>query len=61
MSLKELREKAGLKQAEVAKELNVDQTAVSNWERGVNKPLKKYHEQLAGLYNCSKEELLRGE
>lgn len=61
MSLKELREKAGLKQAEVAKELNVDQTAISNWERGVNKPLKKYRPKLAGLYNCSEDDLLRGE
>lgn len=38
MSLKELRERAQLRQVDVAERLEVDQAAVSNWERGVNKP-----------------------
>lgn len=38
MSLRTLRQHAGLTQSELGKKLNVDHAAVSNWERGVNKP-----------------------
>lgn len=37
MNLKELRERAGLKQADVAKKLYVTVSAVCNWEIGANK------------------------
>lgn len=58
LTLKELREKAGKTQAEVARKLRVDQSAVSNWERGINPPLRKYHRKLANLYGVTVEELL---
>ena len=61
MTLKERRITVGLKQEEVAKELEVDQTAVSNWENGKNVPLKKYQEKLAKLYNCTVEDLIEKE
>lgn len=50
MNLRELRKRAGLSQYDVGKQLNVDQAAVSNWERGKNTPLRKYHDHLAYLY-----------
>ena len=57
MNLRELRKNAGLSQTAVAKKLNVDQAAISNWERGINPPLKKYHKKLAKLYGVSKEQI----
>lgn len=58
MNLRELRERANLRQIDVAKRLNVDQAAVSNWENGKNAPLRKYHKKLAKLYGCTVDELL---
>lgn len=56
-SLADLRNRAGLTQQEVAARLLVDQTAVSNWERGSNPPLKKYRPQLCEIYNTDLTEL----
>ena len=58
MTLKERRQKAGLLQADVAERLEVDQTAVSKWETGKSKPVKKYLKKLAVLYDCSVDDLL---
>lgn len=58
MRIRFFRERAGLRQADVAKKLDVDQTAVSNWELGKSKPLRKYHKKLAKLFSCTVEELL---
>lgn len=57
MRLKELRLKAGLTQAEVAKELNVNQSAVHLWETGRTRIARKHHENLARLYGVTVEEL----
>lgn len=57
MTLRELRESALLKQEEVAKKLKVDQSAVSNWERGTSKPLRKYRKKLSKLYGVTEEVL----
>ena len=51
------RLKAGLTQEQVAKELDVDTSAISNWERGKNLPLKKYRLKLRALYHATEEEL----
>lgn len=59
MNIKARRLEAGLTQAQLAKKLNVDQTAVSRWESGETKPLKKYHKKLAKVLGCSVEELLQ--
>ena len=58
MNIRSFREAAGLRQSDLAKKLDVDQTAVSNWELGKAKPLRKYHKKLAKLLNCTVEELL---
>lgn len=56
-SLADLRNRAGLTQQEVAARLLVDQTAVSNWERGYNPPLRKYRPQLCEIYATDMTEL----
>ena len=61
MNIRIYREAAGLRQADVAKKLDVDQTAVSNWELGKTKPLRKYHKKLAKMFGCTVEELLADE
>lgn len=55
MTLRDMRYHALLKQEEVAKKLNVDQSAISNWERGTARPCRKYHKKLARLYGVSPE------
>ena len=61
LTLKQLRENAGLRQVDVGKKLNVDQTAVSRWESGDTRPSRKYHKKLAKLYGCTVDDLLRQE
>lgn len=61
MRIRFFRVRAGLRQADVAKKLDVDQTAVSNWELGKSKPLRKYHKKLAKLFGCTVEELFSAE
>lgn len=58
LTLKELRTRAGLRQDDVAKKLDVNQAAVSRWEAGETKPSRKYHKKLAKLYGCTVDELL---
>lgn len=59
MRLRELRERAGLRQADVGKKLCVDQTTVCKWESGLSKPLKKYRKKLARLYGCTVDDLFK--
>lgn len=61
MTLKERREQAGLLQTDVARKLKVDQSAVSRWESGSSKPVRKYQKPLAKLYGCTVDELLKKE
>lgn len=56
--LLELRRKAGLTQEQLAKKLGIDQTAVSNWERGKCTPLQKFRKKLVKVLNCTLEDLL---
>ena len=60
MTLEERRFAAGLRQVDVAKKLDVTQSAVSRWESGVANPLMKYRKKLARLYGCTVDELLEG-
>lgn len=57
MNIRELRLKAGLTQAQLAKKMNVDQAAVSRWESGETRPLRKCHRKLAKVLGCTEEEL----
>lgn len=58
MTLREFRLNAGLRQEDVAKLLDLNQAAVSYWESGKTKPLKKHCKKLAKLYGCTVDELL---
>lgn len=53
MTLRELRENAGVTRAQVSKKLNVDLSCLSHWEVGNWKPGRKYHKALAKLYGCT--------
>lgn len=58
MTLREMRENVHLRQEDVARRLNVDQSAVSKWEAGKATPCRKYHNKLAKLYGVSVDDLL---
>lgn len=58
MTLKERRLAAGLRMRDVAKKLDVTIAAVSNWECGHNKIMRKHQKKLAKLYKCTVEELM---
>lgn len=59
MDMRELREKKGLTQKQVAKELGVDQSTVSLWEQGVCYPRVGNLRKLAKLYGVSVDRLLK--
>ena len=58
--IKTLREKAGLKQADLARKLNVGQSAVSMWETGLAMPRTDKLPELAEILGCTVDELLKG-
>lgn len=57
MSIRDLRQAAGLTQVGLAKKMNVDQSTVSLWESGSTKPLQKCHKRLAKVLGCTVNEL----
>lgn len=58
MSIASKRKKLGLSQADVAKALDVDQSAVHLWEAGKARPATKRLIPLAALLKCTVDELL---
>ena len=56
--IKELREKHGISQKELAEMLHVAPPSVSNWEHGKTKPTKANVEILAKLFGVSTDYLL---
>ena len=57
--LKELREKAGISQYELAEKIFVSRSAVAKWENGLGMPGKESLELLCNFFNISKEEILK--
>ena len=57
MTLKERRIAANMRQEDVAKALEVDQSTVSKWEQHGSKPLPKYQRKLAALFECDVSDL----
>ena len=55
---KEMRKKSGYSQQELANLLFVNQTAISQWERGVTSPNKTSLAKLCELFNVSSDYLL---
>ena len=58
--IRELREKHGLTQAELAEKLNVSDKAVSRWETGKGYPDITLLEPIASVFGISITELLSG-
>lgn len=58
MAIKNLREKHGLSQIDLANILNVTQGAVSQWESGQSKPRADVLIKLSRILDCSIDELL---
>ena len=57
MRIKEMRIAAGLTQAELAAKINVNQTAVSQWERGTALPSCDKLPEIAEALGCTIDEL----
>jgi transcriptional regulator with XRE-family HTH domain len=55
------RQKRKLTQEEVGQKLGVDRSTVAKWESGVATPYGKRLVELAELYKCSIDKLLRQE
>ena len=57
--IKELREEKEIKQIELAQILNVSQSTLSNWERGIHDLDNNSLSHLASFFNCSIDYLLK--
>lgn len=60
-NIKACRQSANMKQAELAKALNVAASTVSNWETGYSAPDIDSLRNMASILNCSIDELLGAE
>ena len=58
MSIRALREAAGIKQYELAARMGVKQASVSAWESGESNPSVENLKKLADIFQCSIDELL---
>lgn len=61
MSFRSSRIKAGLSVSQVMKALSVSDAAVYQWETGETMPNAKRLPEIAKLYGCSVDELLKKE
>lgn len=52
------RKRAGMSQGELAKQLGVDQSAVSRWETGDTAPRMKMLPRICQVLGCKLDELL---
>lgn len=59
MSFRTMRQKAGLSVAQVMKALKVSDAAVYMWETGETTPNGKRLPEIAKLYGCTVDELLK--
>lgn len=56
--IKELREIAGISQAQLAKKLDVTRSSVNAWEMGLSTPTTQYIVALAKLFHVSSDYIL---
>lgn len=56
--IKELREKAGYSQAQLAKKLDVTRSSVNAWEMGLSTPTTQYIVALSKLFHVSSDYIL---
>jgi transcriptional regulator with XRE-family HTH domain len=57
-TIKELRERAGLSQAALAKKVGVTRSAVNAWEIGLSIPTTQYVAELAQFFHVSSDYIL---
>ena len=57
MQIKELRLKAGLTQEQLADRMNMNQSALSKWEKGVSAQRADKLPELAKILGCTIDEL----
>lgn len=57
-NLKQLRQKTGLRQEDVAKMVGVERSTLSNWERGAKQPSLDILVELSQLFGVSLDELV---
>ena len=57
-TIKELRERAGLSQAALAKKVGVTRSAVNAWELGLSIPTTQYVAELAQFFHVSSDYIL---
>lgn len=56
--IREMREEKKITQSQLAKLINVDQTAISQWERGITSPRMKTSLILAKALGCTLNDLI---
>ena len=56
--IRELREEKGINQKKLAQEIGVAQSAISQWESGVNEPKASYVLYLAEYFDVTADYLL---
>lgn len=59
MYLRELRKEKHLTQCQLAKKVKVDQTAISQWERGITKPSLNNLLLLSEILDCDIDKLIK--
>lgn len=61
MSFLSARKKVGMSQIDVAKALNISDAAVSMWETGKTMPRASLLLEIANLYQCTIDDLIRSD
>lgn len=61
INIKELRKARGITQAEIAANLNIQQSTISMWETGAAKPRADTLLAIAEYLGCTVDELLKTE
>ena len=61
LKVREIRKSLGISQSELAQKVNVNQTAVSQWERGIVTPSLDNAKRLADVLGCTIDELYADE
>lgn len=57
--IREYRERHELSQEELARRLGIDRSSVAKWESGCNTPKVSHLLELAKIFRCSVDELIR--
>ena len=58
MNLENIRKEKGLTQLGLAKNLKVDQSTVSKWEKGVASPNIQMLKKISQILNCTMDDLI---